>query len=110
MNRPSNEGASASSRLGGPMDGVAGAASAVGKRPRGRDWIVDKVSSQRRKYRSGRPHPATSAERAGLPEGRKFHVVSGGGYERVQPGVRMLSGGTRRAVPAAAVRQRTGLI
>jgi hypothetical protein len=37
-------------------------------------------------------------------------VVSGGGYERVQPGVRMLSGGTRRAVPAAAVRQRTGLI
>jgi hypothetical protein len=60
---------------------------------RGRDLIVDKVPSQRRKYRSGRPHPATSAERAGLPEERKFHVVSGGGYERVQPGVRMLSGG-----------------
>jgi hypothetical protein len=37
-------------------------------------------------------------------------VVSGGGYERVQPGVRMLSGGSRRAVPAAAERQRTGLI
>ena len=92
------------------MDGVAGGKRCREATARGRDLIVDKVSSQRRKYRSGRPHPATSAERAGLPEERKFHVVSGGGYERVQPGVRMLSGGTRRAVPAAAVRQRTGLI
>jgi hypothetical protein len=94
------------------MDGVAGVASAAGKRARDRDLIVDKLSSQRRK--SGQvariQRPVRSVR---VPtEERKVHVVSGGGYERVQPGGRVLSGGSRLGNPAAAVRPtvRAGLV
>ena len=67
---------------------------------RGGDLIVDKVPSQPRK--SGQVAArGGSADRAGLQEERKLHVVSGGGDERVQPRVCMLGGGTRLGRPGS---------